>query len=139
MRTLLFAALLLSVPARTDDAEEVKASCLDYIEGWYTGDVVRVERALHPEMVVRFVNTVRRRRRLEGISAMTLLEAVRMGGGKNTPAGEQQKDVTVLDVYQNAASAKVVSGRTIDYLHLVRWDGRWKIVSILREWKLAPH
>ena len=32
--------------------------------------------------------------------------------------------MTVLDVFENAASVKVVAA-WIDYLHLVKWNGRW--------------
>jgi hypothetical protein len=39
-------------------------------------------------------------------------------------------------VYQNAASVKVVASDWIDYLHLARWNGTWKIVNVL--WELEP-
>ena len=30
------------------DEDQVRAAVLDYIEGWFDGDAVRMERALHP-------------------------------------------------------------------------------------------
>ena len=51
-------------------------------------------------------------------------------------ADKQQKDVTILDIYENAASVKVVAGAWIDYLHVARSDGRWQIVNVL--WELKP-
>jgi hypothetical protein len=30
---------------------------LDYIEGWYTGDAARMERALHPDLAKRIVES----------------------------------------------------------------------------------
>ena len=47
-----------------------------------------------------------------------------------------QPDVTVLDVFENAASAKIVASDWVDYLHLARWNGEWKIVNVL--WELKP-
>ena len=58
------------------------------------------------------------------------------GAGRPTPKAEQQKDVTVLDVFENAASAKIVASSWIDYLHLARFNGRWVIVNVL--WELHP-
>jgi len=33
----------------TSDADLIKQTALDYIEGWYEGNAERMERALHPE------------------------------------------------------------------------------------------
>jgi hypothetical protein len=57
---------------------------------------------------------------LQQMRAMGLVRGVRRGGGKNTPKERQQKDVTILDVYENAASVKVVASDWIDYLHLAK-------------------
>ncbi len=35
------------------DKEAIKATALDYMEGWYEGDAARMERALHPELAKR--------------------------------------------------------------------------------------
>lgn len=121
------------------DSAAIKATALDYIEGWYAGDGERMERALHPELAKRIVYQPTQpggRSRLETQSAMTLVRNTRAGGGKRTPPDKQQKDVTILDIYENAASVKVVAGAWIDYLHIARSDGRWQIVNVL--WELKP-
>ena len=119
------------------DKTAIKQAALDYIEGWYTGDAERMERALHPELAKRIVITnPQGRSRLDQMSAMSLVQGTRRGGGKQTPADKQQKDVTILDVFENAASAKVVASDWIDYLHLARYNGRWVIVNVL--WELKP-
>lgn len=70
------------------------------------------------------------------MSAMTLVLGTRRGGGKETPKEKQQKDVTILDVYENAASVKVVAVDWIDYLHMAKFNGRCVIVNVL--WELKP-
>jgi hypothetical protein len=40
----------------------------------------------------------------------------------------QQKDVTILDVFGNTASVRVVAADWIDYLHVAKFNGRWVIV-----------
>ena len=52
------AVLVLAVPASAQtaaDSAAVRASALDYAEGWYEGNTERMTRALHPELVKRIV------------------------------------------------------------------------------------
>jgi hypothetical protein len=121
-----------------DDSAAIRAAALDYIEGWYAGNAERMERAVHPELAKRIV----RRAPASGASslgqqsAMTLVQDTRAGGGTRTPPVRQLKDVTILDVYQNAASVRITAADWVDYLHLARWNGSWKIVNVL--WELKP-
>ncbi len=117
------------------DKEAIRKTALDYIEGWYEGNSERMERALHPELAKRIVRTKEGASQINQIGAMTLVQQTRCGGGKNTPKERQQKDVSVLDVFENAASVKIVASDWIDYLHLARWNGRWMIVNVLWELK----
>lgn len=119
------------------DSSGIRQAALDYIEGYYQGDGARMERALHPELAKRIVNVDERgRNRLGQMSAMSLVLGTRAGGGKDIPAAEQRKDVTIFDIYQNAASAKIYASGWVDYLHLAKWNGRWVIVNVL--WELHP-
>ena len=143
MRCLvLFAAAAVTLPSTSHaqspaDSAGIRAAALDYIEGWYEANPERMERALHPELAKRIVRTnPEGRSSLGQMSALTLVQGVRSGGGRSTPAAEQQKDVTILDIYQNAASAKIVASGWIDFLHLAKWNGRWVIVNVL--WELKP-
>ena len=122
------------------DSAAIRATALDYIEGWYEGDAERMERALHPELAKRIVvtNPQNGRSRLDQMSAMSLVRATRAGYGKETPADKRQEDVTILDVFENAASVKVVAADWIDYLHMGKSDGKWVIVNVLWEMKPQP-
>ncbi|HEX8071102.1 MAG TPA: nuclear transport factor 2 family protein [Pyrinomonadaceae bacterium] len=124
--------------AAAADQAAIKQTALDYIEGWYAGDAERMERALHPELAKRIARTNPQngQSRLDQMSALSLVQGTRRGGGKNTPKERQQKDVTILDVYGNAASVKIVASDWIDYLHLAKFNGRWVIVNVL--WELKP-
>ncbi|HZI48125.1 MAG TPA: nuclear transport factor 2 family protein [Pyrinomonadaceae bacterium] len=125
-----------TTPSEADKAA-IKQTALDYIEGWYEGDAERMERALHPELAKRIVRTnAQGQSRLDQMSAMSLVQGTRRAYGKQTPKEKQQKDVTILDVFENAACAKVVAAEWVDYLQLARWNGRWVIVNVL--WELKP-
>ncbi|HSD45843.1 MAG TPA: nuclear transport factor 2 family protein [Pyrinomonadaceae bacterium] len=148
LATLFFMLLFVSVvhvqaqdkaPATTPDAELIKQTALDYIEGWYDADAARMERALHPELAKRIVQTDQRGRSNFGhMGAMRLVQLTRVSDGKNIPKEKQQKDVTVFDIFGNAATAKIVAADWIDYLHLAKWNGRWVIVNVLWEMKPKP-
>ncbi len=134
------AAALLS-PARAQSPEDtaaIKATALDYIEGWYEGNAERMERALHPELAKRIVEKKRGSDEvvLDSMDAKSLIAATAKGGGKNTPPEKQQKDVTILDVFEKAATVKVIASDWIDYMQMGKVDGRWVIINVL--WEMKP-
>jgi hypothetical protein len=121
------------------DSAAIRATALDYVEGWYTADAARMERALHPDLAKRIVNInpANRRSILGHQSAMTLVQNTRSGGGKDTPPEQMQKDIIILDIFQNTASVKAIMSGWIDYMHIAKWNGRWVIVNVLWENKPA--
>jgi Putative lumazine-binding len=138
---LLLAVLALPPVARAQtaaDSSAIRATALDYVEGWYDGNAERMSRAVHPELVKRIVvsDTATRHSVIETMGATALVNGTRRGWGKETPANRRQKDVTILDVFGNAASVKSVMADWIDYLQMAKVDGRWVIVNVL--WETKP-
>ena len=140
--TFVLLTMALALPAgavqqQVNEEAAIRATALDYVEGWYTADPARMERALHPELAKRIVNTSPQNKRsiLGQQSAMTLVQNTRNGGGKDTPPEQMQKDVVILDIFQNAASVRATMSGWIDYMHMAKWNGRWVIVNVLWEQK----
>jgi hypothetical protein len=135
----LLAATVLAAdvaPSQTDQAGIRRAS-LDYIEGWYTNDAARMERALHPQMVKRRVAQEAGKSSLDHGDAQRLIQATRLAPGETAqPLGNRRREVRILDVHGNAATVKVDADKWVDYLHLVKWNGEWKIINVL--WELRP-
>ena len=138
--SLLILLAVFITPAYAQTAADTLAitqTALDYIEGWYEGNAERMARAVHPELAKRIVRTNDQgRSNLGQMSAMTLVEATKTGYGTQTPENEQQKDVTILDIFENASSVKVVARDWIDYLHVGKYNGEWRIVNVL--WEMKP-
>jgi hypothetical protein len=135
--------VLLAAPAvvraqTAADSGAIRATALDYAEGWYEGNAERMTRALHPELVKRIVvsDTATRRSVLQNMGASALVNGARHGWGKETPKDRQQKDVVILDVFGNAASVKAVMADWVDYIQMAKVDGRWVIVNVL--WERKP-
>lgn len=119
------------------DSAAIRAAALDYVESWYTADGARMERALHPELAKRIVQTDERgRSRLGQQGALTLINATRGGGGRETPPDRQIRNVQILDIFGNTASVRAEMSGWIDYMHLAKWNGEWKIVNVL--WEMKP-
>ncbi len=135
---LIFAVIVPRASCQTQsDSAAIRATALDYIQGWYAADGARMERALHPELAKRIVRSdTAGNFRLDQQSAMTLVVGTRMGYGKSTPQADRHDDVRILDIYRNAATARVNASYWVDYLQLAKWHGRWVIVNVL--WELKP-
>jgi hypothetical protein len=143
MKPLLTALLLcwLAAPGMAQSAADtaaIRATALDYAEGWYEGNPARMARALHPELVKRIVvsDTTTGKSVLQNMGASALVNGARHGYGKSVPREKQEKDVTVLDIFNHAASAKAVMADWVDYMQLAKVDGRWVIVNVL--WERKP-
>jgi hypothetical protein len=125
--------------ASAADREAIRRAALDYAEGYYEGDAAKMERAVHPDLAKRIV----RKRpdggsRVDHMSAMSLVQIVRRGGGRKVPPDERVKDVTILDAMDESATVKLVMRDWIDYLHVGKVDGRWLIINVLWEMKPKP-
>ncbi len=134
---------ILAYPAsdskRDAELSAIKQVVLDYIEGWYVGNHRRVERSLHPELAKRGVSGDPKASEsgLTQMSAMSLVKQTRCVA--RTPEGKREKEVTILDAFENASSVKLVASDWVDYIHMGRFGGRWMIVNVLREPKSSDH
>jgi hypothetical protein len=136
--TALVAAPAAARAQTAADSAAIRAAALDYAEGWYEGNADRMTRALHPELVKRIVvsDTATGKSVLQNMGASALVNGTRHGYGKSTAKDKQQKDVRILDIFGNAASARATMAEWIDYMQLAKVDGRWVIVNVL--WERKP-
>jgi hypothetical protein len=138
----LAAALALAVPVQpaaqgSGDREAVRQAALDYVEGIYNVQPERIQRSVHPTLVKRgFYKKDATAPYVE--MPMTYDQLVNLAGNWNK-GGKRDisvKDVAVLDVLDQTATAKVTASWGIDYMLLGKYDGQWKIVQIL--WQSHP-
>jgi len=112
--------------------EAIKKAALDYIEGWFEGSGERMDRALHPELAKRLIyKDAKGKDVFRNLTKAEMVKATEGGGGKGVPADQRQIKVTILDIYKTIATVKVESVSFIDYLHLGKTGGEWKIVNVL--------
>jgi hypothetical protein len=119
-------------PGIEEDKAAVKQAALDYAEGYYEGSAERMERAVHPLLFKRglITPTPQSARILIFMNSEMLIEAARSGRGRVDP-DKRNISVTVLDLNENTATAKIFTVQFNDYLHLAKVGGQWKIVNVL--------
>ena len=119
------------------DKVSVMETALDYIEGWYSGDAERMDKALHKDLAKRGI-MVNKSTGKTGIMPATKEQMVawtKAGSGKKAKEKWGIK-VRILDILKNTASVKITSVDFIDYAHLAKIDGEWKILNVV--WEPTP-
>jgi hypothetical protein len=117
-----------------EDSLAIKQAALDYIEAQHKPNPAQMERALHPRMVKRtFWNdkeTGKDYVRETSTESMILLAESYNRKQDKFPASPK-KEVRLLDVSDRTASVKLIADEWIDYMHLVKLNGTWKIINVL--------
>ena len=113
-----------------EEKEAVENALRDYIEGWYKGDTTRMDSSLHDDLVKRIPikDSTDVDVRLAMIPKSRMVELTGKGGGES-PDAEYQ--IFVDDIKENIATARLLSLKYLDYLHLVKTKEGWQIVNIL--------
>jgi len=106
----------------------IKTTVLDYYEGWWTGDQLRMERALHPGLAKR--SLMPDGRSLNQDTAASMIDLTARGAGRKQ-AGDRIEELVFFEVDETMATVKVRTGVYLEYLHLVRLPDGWKILNAL--------
>jgi hypothetical protein len=112
--------------ATVTDQELITRTVYDYFEGWYDGDVTRMDRALHPDLVKRSPAEFD----LAILTKDRMLELTAEGEGTKE-ADDRRLEVEIADVCDDIASVIVRSAPYREYVHLVRTRDGWKITNAL--------
>ena len=133
--TLLICIASLKVQGQTrQDSLDIRQVALDYIESQHNVEPDQFERAAHPRMVKRTFwtnkKTGKEYLRETFTDAMILLAETYNVNGDRFPANPK-KEVIILDIYDKTASVKLIADEWIDYMHIVKLNGKWQLVNVL--------
>jgi len=119
--------------ASKEDVEGVRAAVLDYVEGIYEVAPERIERSVHPSLrkhgfwwnekdkvYQEFPMTFEQLRNL----------AAQYNKNGRVPK-DAPKEITIFEVKDKTASAKLVAHWGQDYFHLAKIDGKWMITNVI--------
>jgi hypothetical protein len=138
---LLFLALPSPARAQTDaDRDAVRQAVQDYVDALYLVDSTRVVRSVHPSLrKVGFwrpdAETAYREAPMTYEQLKALAARWNVDPQRADPATAPQR-ITLYEVLDKTATAKLEAEWGIDYLHLAKIDGRWQIMNVL--WQSYP-
>lgn len=118
---------------KEQEREAVKQAVLDYVEGVYNVDPSRIERSVHPDLAKGgfFQKEVEAS---YSFTSMTFAQMVELSKSYNKDGKmpkDAPKEVIIFDVLDQIASVKLIAWWGIDYMHLAKYEGKWKIINIL--------
>jgi hypothetical protein len=131
--SLILLLILASAPPSraSDDKAAIRAAVADYIEGYYLSDTVRMERSLHPHFLKHTVSGAQAEVSIADKSGMEMVQEVR-NKKEVTPVADRKEDITIFDIAGDVASAKLVASHWTNYVTLLKQDGQWKILSVVK-------
>lgn len=125
-------------PGPDPDRAAVEQAVADYVDALYLVDPARIERSVHPDLAKRgFVRSPDGSYRELRMDYAELLDlAGRWNSAGRVDPASAPREVAVLDVLDQTATAKLTAAWGVDYLHLARYDGQWQVVNVL--WQVPP-
>jgi hypothetical protein len=131
---LSLAALAWGSASNSNEKSAVTAVAQNYMDAYYTAASARMQKTLHPDFHKRTLKTVNGHTEIGEDTVESMVEGVRLGTGKEIPVADRVKKIEVLDVYRDAASVKVVTGRWVDYMHLSKSNGEWRVLDVVLQY-----
>ncbi len=132
-------ALLPAQDEAAADRAKVERAVLDYVEALYEVKPELIARSVHPA-VAKFGFARRSADEAYLGFAMSYDELFALAGEWNDDGDKagptSPKEVVVLDVLDQTAAAKLTAEWGVDYMHLAKYDGEWKILQVL--WQTPP-
>lgn len=140
-----FAGMLLiqnsPVFAQTpNDSTQIKITVLNYLEGMETNNPERIEKAMHPDLAKRTIE--KNKEGVEYPENMTAASLIGYSKGFDFTLfykadvdleAPLTSEVTIYEISNGIASVKAVTNKFefVDYIHLGKLNGEWKIINIL--------
>ncbi|WP_350284440.1 nuclear transport factor 2 family protein [uncultured Croceitalea sp.] len=134
-----FSLTVVSAQSATE-VDNVKAACLDYLNTFYKADTTLAYRSVHKSVRKTGFYFKEDKQEYSQQLEMPFNDLVSLAktwnkDGNRTDASSP-KEVLVFEVSDQTASAKVTAVWGIDYLSLMKVDGKWMIVNVL--WQSPP-
>ncbi|HEU4319096.1 MAG TPA: nuclear transport factor 2 family protein [Acidimicrobiia bacterium] len=109
------------------DIEAITKAATDYLEGFLSGDHTRHLDAYHPEAVKRRIAEDE-----HGVAAVTHLSPQTMSdyAALQIPKDLGDFEIVIDGVYNDIATVRVYSQWWVDFLHIVKARGSWKLFHV---------
>ena len=108
------------------DIEDITRVAMDYLEGYVLGDADRHLSSYHPEAIKRRYNVGS-----DGVVGIVALSPQTMADDAALQTPTQVEAEIIIDaVFNDIASVRVYSPSWVDFLHVVKARGAWKLFHV---------
>jgi hypothetical protein len=145
---MLFLAILanflwfgISFGQADPDRQAVEKAILHYVDGLYEADPAQIEMGVHPELAKRGFWRPEDEQAYADMSPMTYEELKELAAKWNAEGWlpeDAPKEITIFEVQDKTATAKLTAQWGTDYFHLAKIEGQWKIVNVLWQSPTPP-
>lgn len=143
---MLFLAILanflwfgISLGQANPDRVAVEQAIQHYVDALYEVDPAQVDAGVYPELSKRGFWRPEDKKDYSDMLPMTFEELKKLSGEWNAKGWlpkDAIKEITIFEVLDKTATAKLEAHWGIDYFHLAKFDDGWKIVNVL--WQSTP-
>ena len=133
--TLTLLVCLITSCIVGQDKDAIERAALDYIEGFYVGDTMKIKRCMHPDLSKYGYSLNEDSNTYRGHN-MTFRGAIEFARDvQEDPQWAAPKDavkkIEILDMQNKIACVKATVYWGVDYLLLTKEDNRWLISKVL--------
>lgn len=119
------------------DSLLIKETVSNYIEGWYSGDTLRMSKSIHYDLAKRGIVPSRDGKKTGMLKAsyqeMITWTSKNPNQIKDNSIKTNDIKISIIEIGVNVAVARCESKDFIDYLHLARLKNEWKIINAIWE------
>ena len=122
------------------DTAAVRVACFNYIDAFYKADTMLARASVHPQLQKRGFAYDNTKGAYSAQLEMPFPALVRLANTWNKDGSranaQSPRAMQLFEVTDKTASAKVTAVWGMDYLHLIKENGKWFIMNVL--WQSAP-
>ncbi len=136
MKKLLLSSVLfcLSFTVFAQDKSDeklIRAAILNYVDSFYNADTSKVYASVHPELAKRGYYKREGNYREGKMNFRQMVNLSSKWNKTTTVPANAPKEITIFEIQEKIATAKLRAMWGTDYFHLAKLDGQWKIVNVI--------
>ena len=128
---------LSSFSQQADEKAAIEKAIMNYVNAFYEADTTKAYESIAKDLAKRGYYTTKEGTVAEAkMSFEQLVKLAQRWKASQNITAETPKKITVFDVLDKIASAKVEAKWGIDYFHLAKVNNTWTIINVL--WQDYP-
>jgi len=134
--TVFFQLLIATSLFAQDEKKAIEKAILNYVEAFYEADTTKAYESVIADLAKRGYYQKGSEVVEAKMSFEQLVRLAKRWKATQNITSESPKKITVFDMLDKIATAKVEALWGIDYFHLAKVNGKWMIVNVL--WQDHP-